>query len=163
MTPQAAAANPPERAKQTLSPDEIIALQQVRDGEIGRWRWHADPAYVVYPDTLWASPGTGDTVTVVNETNGQSRTVSRHTAVGSDWFEVAAHDYFIAHPRRKPFPRTPGLYRVPNSQAPFFHLDAGEGWFVYDRGTVLTGDEAADAALAAHNGSEGLACLTTTP
>lgn len=70
-----------------------------QDEDLGRWRVPIDPQYVVYPqrDPDW--------VVVMDEATGNgSIPIKRDRALrcGSA-FQVAAHQYFEAHPKREPW------------------------------------------------------------
>lgn len=75
--------------------------QHLRDEELGRWRWPANPDYVVYP--------IGDDhpadVQVVRESDGCVATWCRdwNRADDGSEFRPAALAYFDAHPVRKPW------------------------------------------------------------
>lgn len=97
----------------TIPPLDVDALreffQHEKDEQLGRWRWPANPDYVVYP--------VGDgVVDVLRETSvsevtlgpGRQAGITRDDAAGWDRdhsknFYRAAREYFEAHPEPKPW------------------------------------------------------------
>lgn len=92
-------------------PEATFALEEwfqaKRDAELGRWRWPANPDYVVY-GAKWLN----GYVTVVNERTGEHGEVSLDwirkcvqqgmDAAGDDW-EYAALAYAEANPEKHPW------------------------------------------------------------
>lgn len=90
--------------KFTMSAAEFAALreffQALRDEELGRWRYPADPRYVVYGGY---SPGAEKRLArVINEQAGVSSLFYDGDGYGRDESEIATA-YFEAHPERKPW------------------------------------------------------------
>ncbi|MFF7681502.1 hypothetical protein ACFZA2_01985 [Microbacterium sp. NPDC007973] len=102
-----------------VSSSQVQALREFFEAEaderIGRWRWAANPDYVVYPDRLNTTPPSG-AIRVWNERTGVSRYYLNRDGVDGvgGQFDPAAAAYFDAHPEPKPWTRA----------------KAGELWFL---------------------------------
>ncbi|AXA95421.1 hypothetical protein [Microbacterium sp. PM5] len=75
-------------------------FQKEEDDRLGRWRWPANPDYVVY-----ALGAERDGWRVVNEATGNHHFYAfrTHAMVGSSQYAAAARAFFGAHPEPKPW------------------------------------------------------------
>jgi hypothetical protein len=97
------------QSKWGINQEKVDALREFfraeEDERLGRWRWPEKPEFIVFPSVAFQHPADSALVQVVNEANGQSRSVRRDDPDRSlyGYFSEAAEAYFDAHPEPKPW------------------------------------------------------------
>lgn len=123
------------RGLQFEDPDFVALdeyLQHKRDERLGRWRWPANPDYVVYPND-------NGSATVVQESSPTAALTFwenlRHASVTSGAYMDAARAYFCTHPEPKPWHEA-----KPGEVWELSVRDIGEGAYVAGDYTFIAAD-----------------------
>ena len=96
-----------------LSPEVVMDVEEwaqaKRDFELGRWRWPANPQWIVYPRRPGFVPYGDADLLVINEVDGSAMEYVATDDDGTCYTgreepaAEAARAYFEAHPERKPW------------------------------------------------------------
>ena len=102
-----------DHAKGYLSPASVMDAEEFfqakRDAELGRWRWPANPQWIVYPRRPGFVPYGDADLLVINEVDGSAMEYVATDDDGTCYTgreepaAEAARAYFEAHPERKPW------------------------------------------------------------
>ena len=101
-----------DHANGYLSPASVMDAEEFfqakRDFDLGRWRWPANPQWIVYPRRPGFTPYGDADLLVINEVDGSAMEYVATDDDGTCYTghaAEAARAYFEAHPERKPWQR----------------------------------------------------------